>query len=226
MNIPNWEWVVTIETVEVVETPDTETVEEEKVEEIVKTAWEEIQEQVEEKIQEKVEVIEQEAKEELDETLSELISNDDVAQRQNKIQECITIITRLKIEKLEVEEENTILKERNKEYIRNDSRLRESMVEVMPEHRPYLNSLYKQYGTPTESNKTKFVRETAALLSEMCDDFDPSMFYKAFADEKVIQKQYEVPEAWIAITEQDNKPKTYSELRESILKRQRSYIEN
>ncbi len=225
MNLPNWEGQVaeisnTNENVETTTENQTETT----TEEVFTAEIEQKIEEAKEEIQQDIEDVKVEMQEELNDKLEDLTDANDVVARQNQLREYSSLVTKLKIQLLETEEEIEVLKESQKKWIKEKNTMLEERKPVLPEHSALYTNLYKHYASPTTTTKTNLLREVASTMSDMFDDFDPASFFKSFKDEKTISKKYELPDAWLDMKEEVKKPSTVLDMRKQFRQKQKSYL--
>lgn len=118
---------------------------------------EDIEEQVNAEIGESVETIEQDNKDQLDNTI-EAINNDnlDVVAEFRKLYD---EKTKLEIENAKLERENEMLKEVMREEEKKNFAKYRNSVQVLPEDRLTIKTLYEYKNSKTDENKKKFIRE-------------------------------------------------------------------
>ena len=140
---------------------------------------EDIEEQVNAEIGESVETIEQDNKDQLDNTI-EAINND------------------------KLERENEMLKEVMREEEKKNFDKYRNSVQVLPEDRLTIKTLYEYKKSKTDENKKKFIRECSYTLADSFEDFDTMLFKKSFTGEVVVEQ---VKQVETSNTEKKEEPK-------------------
>ena len=163
---------------------------------------EEIEEQVNAEIEESVETIEQDNKDQLDNTI-EAINNDnlDVVAEFRKLYD---EKTKLEIENAKLERENEMLKEVMREEEKKNFDKYRNSVQVLPEDRLTIKTLYEYKKSKTDENKKKFIRECSYTLADSFEDFDTMLFKKSFTGEVVVEQ---VKQVETSNTEKKEEPK-------------------